>query len=379
MIKIIADQNIPFLKGALEPFADVYYYSGDEINQAILRDADALITRTRTLCNKTLLEGTNIRFIATATIGFDHIDTDYCHARNIQWSNAPGCNSGSVMQYMSSALVRLALKYNFKFSNKTLGIIGNGNVGSKVAQMATALGFKVLINDPPLQRAGKLNKHVSLEELKEKADIITLHVPLIKEGIDKTLHLVDQIFLKSVKSSAIIINTSRGNILNNKHLKEAIKSKQIRGAVLDVWENEPHLDSELLNLVDYATPHIAGYSVDGKANGTAMSVQAVSDFFGFGLKNWFPKNVPKPDHSLLKIDRNEKTEEEFFSELILATYDILEDDTRLRNSVATFEKQRGDYPIRCEFANYSVQVNPKWKKLEKQIHQLGFKTQYNAK
>lgn len=375
MKKIIADQNIPFLKGALEPFADVFYYSGDEINQAILRDADALITRTRTLCNKTLLDGTNIRFIATATIGYDHIDTNYCRAKDIQWSNAPGCNSGSVMQYMTSALVRLALKYDFKFSEKTLGIIGYGNVGSKVAQMATALGFNVLINDPPLHRAGKLNHHISLEELKEKADIITLHVPLNKEGIDKTLCLVDQNFLKSVKTSTIIINTSRGNIIDNQHLKEALKNKQIRGAVLDVWENEPHPDRELLDVVDFATPHIAGYSVDGKANGTAMSVQAVSDFFGFGLKNWFPKDVPKPDHPLLKIDPIKKTKDEFFSELILSTYDILEDDKRLRNSVTAFEKQRGDYPIRFEFANYSVQVNPEWKKLKKQIRQLGFKLQ----
>ncbi len=374
MIKIIADHQIPFLKGALEPFAEMVYAPGNAINKAMLRDADALLIRTRTLCNKALLDNTNVKYIATATIGFDHIDTDYCRAQNIQWSNAPGCNSGSVMQYMASALVRLSLKHNFHFSDKTIGIIGYGNVGSKVAKLASALGFKVLINDPPLHRTGKLKDHVPLEQLKKTADIITLHVPLNKEGIDKTLFMVDHAFLASLKSSAILINTSRGNIVDNQQLKAALQNKHIGGAVLDVWENEPQLDKGLLDLVAFATPHIAGYSVDGKANGTAMSVQALSDFFGFGLTNWRPNNIPKPTPSVLINDGLEKTEQEFFPEIILSTYDILEDDKRLRNSVETFEKQRGAYPFRYEFYNYTIQLNSNLKKIEKQIRQLGFKT-----
>ncbi|MBN1651264.1 MAG: 4-phosphoerythronate dehydrogenase [Bacteroidales bacterium] len=373
-MKIIADHKIPFLKGALEPFADIVYVPGGAIDPKMLSDADALLIRTRTLCNQALLKDAKLKYIATATIGYDHIDTDFCLEKKIKWSNAPGCNSGSVMQYMAAALVRLSMKFNFKFSEKTLGIIGYGHVGSKVAQLAKTLGFRVLINDPPLHRAGKLKNHTPLEQLKAQSDILTLHVPLNKSGRDKTLYMVDDSFLKSLKPSGIIINTSRGNIIVNQHLKEALQNKQIGGAVLDVWENEPQIDTELLEIVDFATPHIAGYSVDGKANGTAMSVQALSDFFGFGLKNWFPNPIPKPARSQYIIDGTAQTNQEILSEIILSTYDILDDDKRLRGSVHTFENQRGEYPLRFEFTNYRIQLSADQKKIEKQIRQLGFKT-----
>lgn len=373
MIKIVVDDKIPFLKGALEPFAEVVYLQGEKINNAILHDADALITRTRTACNKELLDGTKVRFIATATIGFDHIDTDYCQQNDIQWANAPGCNSGSVMQYMASALVRLSLKYDFEFSEKTIGIIGHGNIGSKVSKLASALGFKVLINDPPLQRSGLLLNSVSLNEIIDKADIITFHVPLNTQGIDKTLHIGNEEFLNSIKSTTIIINSSRGDIIDNNALKKALKKKKLKGAVLDVWENEPTIDQELLDLVDYATPHIAGYSADGKANGTAMSVQAISDFFGFELKDWFPLNVPLPSNTELKIGAGTDAVKNSLSQCILSTYDIQLDHERLIKSVETFENQRGDYPLRREFANYLVKIQGSNPFLEKQIKKLGFK------
>lgn len=373
MIKIVADDKIPFLKGALEPFAEVVYLQGEKINNEILREADALIIRTRTACNKELLDGTKVKFIATATIGFDHIDTDYCQQNNIQWTNAPGCNSGSVMQYMASALVRLALKYNFKFSEKTIGIIGHGNIGSKVAKLAAVLGFKVLINDPPLQRSGLLPDSVSLNEIIDKADIITFHVPLNTHGIDKTLHVGNEEFFNSIKSTTIIINSSRGDIIDNNALKKALKKKKLKGAVLDVWENEPTIDQELLDLVDYATPHIAGYSADGKANGTAMSVQAISDFFGFELKDWFPLNVPLPSNTELKIGVGTDAVKNSLSQFILSTYDIQLDHERLIKSVETFENQRGEYPLRREFANYLVKIQGSNPLLEKQIKKLGFK------
>lgn len=373
MIKIVADNKIPFLKGALEPFAEVLYISGREISNEILKNADALIIRTRTICNKELLEHTKVKFIASATIGYDHIDIDYCKSRNIKWTNAPGCNSGSVMQYIASALVRLSIKYNFDFSEKTLGIIGNGNVGSKVSKAATALGFRVLVNDPPLHRASLLDTHVSLKEIKEKADIISLHVPLNMHGIDKTFRLVDQNFLKTIKPSSILINSSRGNVVDTNALKEALKKKFIKGVVLDVWKNEPHIDIELLDLVDFATPHIAGYSADGKAKGTAMSVQAISDFFGFGLKKWFPVNVPKPLNPVLAMDFAKKTERELFSEMLLATYDIQSDNERLKTSVETFEKQREEYPLRREFENYSIKSISRNKNFEERLQQLGFR------
>ncbi len=372
-MKIVADDKIPFLRGALEPFADVFYYPGKDINNEILKDADALITRTRTICNKELLQGTKVKFIATATIGFDHIDTDYCDANHIKWTNAPGCNSGSVMQYIASALVRLSMKHNFDLSEKTIGIVGHGNVGSKVARLASAIGMKVLINDPPLQRNGDLQNGVSLIEIKEKADIITFHVPLKKAGIDKTFHLVDAEFIKSLKFNTLIINSSRGEVVDNSALKLALQNKQIAGAVLDVWEKEPNIDKELLSLVDIATPHIAGYSADGKANGTAMSVQAISDFFGLGLKNWFPSNVPLPQHAEITIDKKTKTEMEILSQFILNTYDIWSDDLRLRNSINTFEKQRGDYPMRREFSSYSVKMDSSNISLKEKLQKIGFK------
>jgi len=348
-IRIVADDKIPFLKGALESFADVRYHSAKDINHEILRDADALIIRTRTICNKELLDGTNLKFIATATIGFDHIDTAYCDANGIKWTNAPGCNSGSVMQYIASALVRLSINHQFDLSEKTIGIIGHGNVGSKVGKFAKVMGMNVLVNDPPLQRLGGLLGYVSIDEIIEKADIITFHVPLNKEGVDKTLHLCDEAFLKLVKPSCIIINSSRSEVVDNQELKTALKNNKIKGAVLDVWENEPNIDIELLDLVDIATPHIAGYSADGKANGTAMSVQAISDFFGFGLKNWKPLNVPLPENTEIRINCGGKLQSNIISKIILSTYDILKDDIRLRNSIDTFEKQRENYPLRREF------------------------------
>ena len=210
MIKIVADNKIPFLDGALEGVARVEYLPGAEISRSSLLDADALITRTRTKCNRELLEGTSIRFIATATIGYDHIDTDYCREKGIVWTNAPGCNSSSVEQYMVSIMLWLATHRSIDLKALSLGVIGVGNVGRKVASAARAMGMKVLLNDPPRERAEGNAEFVSLEELKEQADIISLHVPLNKGGLDNTEHLVNREFLTHLKSGAILINTSRG-------------------------------------------------------------------------------------------------------------------------------------------------------------------------
>jgi len=372
-IKIVADDKIPFLKGILEPYATVEYYKGGDISRAILKDADGLITRTRTKCNMELLEGTKVKFIATATIGFDHIDTSFCDSHGIKWTNAPGCNSGSVKQYIASVLLSLARKHQFDLSEKTIGVIGHGNVGSKVASLARVLGMKVLVNDPPLKRKDESLDFVSFEEIKEKADIITFHVPLNKEGIDKSIYMADEAFFRSIKPNCLIINSSRGEVVKNSALKDALINLKIKGAVLDVWENEPNIDIELLQLLDFATPHIAGYSADGKANGTAMSVKAISDFFGFDLNNWFPSDVPMPENVEMNIDCKGKDKKDILSELILATYDIKEDDSRLRKSVETFEKQRGSYPIRREFQNYKPVLKDNDHSLEELLIKLGFK------
>ncbi|MCW9066240.1 MAG: 4-phosphoerythronate dehydrogenase, partial [Ignavibacteriaceae bacterium] len=271
-IKIIADNKIPFLKGVLEPFTEIEYHKGSEITKKIVRDADALLIRTRTKCNKELLLDTKIKFIGTATIGIDHIDTAFCESKGIKWINAPGCNSSSVQQYLASALLTLSKLKNFEFSKMTIGIVGVGNVGSKVEMIANILGLKVLLNDPPRERIEGREKFVSLDRLIEQSDIITFHVPLNLNGIDKTFHLADAELFKKFNKSKILINTSRGEVIETAALKEAISDGNVTASVLDVWENEPNIDLELLKMVDIATPHIAGYSADGKANGTSVCV-----------------------------------------------------------------------------------------------------------
>ena len=372
-MKIIADNKIPFLKGVLETSAEVIYAPGPEISAAMAKDADALIVRTRTQCDADLLEGSTVKFIATATIGFDHIDADYCTSNGIEWTNAPGCNSGSVMQYIAATLAHLSIKYDFNYTEKTLGIVGVGNVGTKVAKLAALLGMKVLLNDPPRERKERSEGFVSLNEIQEKADIITFHVPLNKEGIDKTHHLFDESFLKKIKSETIIINSSRGEIVSNSVLKKALKEKKLKAAVLDVWENEPKIDVELLDLIEIATPHIAGYSADGKAMGTAMSVQALSRYFNLNLNSWMPVTIPSPPNKNMEIDCQGLTSQEVVNQVILATYNIMRDDNTLRNSISTFEKQRGDYPIRREFNAFKISIKNDGNSNLKLLKQLGFK------
>jgi len=374
-IKIIADDKIPFLKGVLEPFAEIEYYPGKEITKDKVINADALIIRTRTKCNADLLEGTNIKFIATATIGIDHIDTNYCDKNNIKWTNAPGCNSSSVMQYVTSALLTLAEKENFILADKTIGIIGVGNVGSKIQKVADILGMKVLLNDPPRARVGGDEQFCDLNKIKEEADIITFHVPLITEGEDKTFHIADEKFFNELRKEPIIINSSRGEVIKTSAIKSAVKNNKVKNVVIDVWEDEPDIDLELLDLVDFGTPHIAGYSTDGKVNGTTVCVNKINRFFNLGLKeNWIPENIPNAENgNKIYLDCNSKTEQEILNEAVRQTYSITDDDKILRNSPETFEKQRGDYRIRREFDNYFIQPANCNSKVVKKLKKLGFK------
>ena len=372
-LKVIADDKIPFLKGVLEPYADVVYLSGAKISPADVADADAIFTRTRTKCNAVLLQGSSVKLIATATIGYDHIDTAWCEANGITWTNAPGCNSGSVRQYIAAVLATLAGRNGCRFREMTFGVVGVGNVGSKVARLGEALGMTVLLNDPPRARSEGGNAFVSLDELVRRSDIVTVHVPLNRSGEDCTFHLFDEARLRSFRPQTILINSSRGEVTDNAALKTALKAKTLKAAVLDVWENEPDIDRELLSLLDIATPHIAGYSADGKANGTAMSVQALSRFFGFPLTEWRPENVPAPPQPLqFTIDGTGKTPQQCVCEAILHTYPITDDDSRLRTSPETFEKQRGAYPIRREFEAFSVQTENLSPETVEQLRILGF-------
>ena len=371
-MKIVADNRIIFLKGVLEPYAEVAYYPGAEITADKVKDADALIVRTRTRCNKALLDGSKVKFIATATIGFDHIDTEYCRQHNIEWTNASGCNSGSVMQYIAGALAFLSQKHRFTYSDRTLGIVGAGNVGSRVAMLASTLGMRVLLNDPPRERAEGKACFVSLKEIKKQADIITFHVPLNKEGADKTFHLVDEDFFKDINPETIIINSSRGEVVETFALKKALKKNRIEAALLDVWENEPAVDKELLGMVDIGTPHIAGYSADGKAMGTAMSVQAISRFFNLGLTDWMPENIPMVSDNRITIDCKNSTAQEVLNHTILATYNIEEDDNRLKASPETFEQLRANYPLRREFDAFEVYLYNDTRHFDHLLNRMGF-------
>ena len=356
-MKVVCDSAIPFLKGALEPYCQVVYANGSEINREMVMDADALIIRTRTRCNADLLEGTGVRFIATATIGYDHIDTQWCESNGIRWTNAPGCNSWSVQQYIGSLLVTMSRTLGFSFRERTLGIVGAGNVGSKVARLAALLGFRVLLCDPPRARREGSGQFVSLDEIISRSDIITLHVPLIRDGEDSTFHLFDDSRLASMNRNQILINSSRGEVVDGAALKNALAQKKILAASLDVWENEPQIDTQLLSLLFTGTPHIAGYSVDGKATGTTMSVQALGKFFDLPCRDWEVTKVPQSvQPSEFSIDTTGKTPQEVLADAILHTYDIRTDDAALRANTASFEKQRSNYPVRREFPAFCVRT-----------------------
>ncbi len=373
-MKIVADDKIPFLKGALEPFAEVVYLPGKLIDSEILKNTDALLIRTRTKCNSDLLEGTGVKFIGTATIGFDHIDTDYCNKKKIRWTNAPGCNSASVQQYIAAALLKISSEFRFNLKDKTLGIIGVGNVGSKVERFAQRMGMTVLLNDPPRARKENRKNFHSLDGVLSASDIVTVHVPLNIKGEDTTYHLFNEEIFGKFKKGAWFLNTSRGEVTDTKALKKALFSGKLAGAVLDVWENEPDIDPELLQQAYFATPHIAGYSTDGKANGTAMVVNSLCRYFNLPSENWYPANIPLPVNPYISIDCKDRQEEDIVREAVLRTYEINEDSSKLRLTPSDFEKLRGDYRIRREFPAYTVELAGGTEKIREILRQLGFNT-----
>ena len=372
MIKIIADNKIPFLEGVLEPYAEVKYLAGAKTGSNEIKDADALITRTRTKCNRSTLEGSRVKMIATATIGYDHIDTGYCKKQKIEWANAPGCNSGSVKQYIAATLAFISDRLDMKLENKTLGVVGVGNVGGKVADFARCIGMKVLLNDPPRAEKEGQEGFVELEELVKKSDVITFHVPLQREGAYKTFHLGNKELFSKCKKDVIIINSSRGEVVDNADLLEVLNRGAVAGAILDVWENEPDMNPELLKQTMIATPHIAGYSLDGKANGTAMSVQAICRYFDLPLKNWYPASIPPPENPIIEIDTKGLAFEEVWKKAVLHTYPISEDDKRFRNDPVDFERLRGSYPVRREFCAFKVLLKNGSEEIKKALNKIGF-------
>lgn len=350
-MKIIADKNIPFLKGVAEYFGEVTYLDGADFIKDVIKEADSLIVRTVARFDEKNLSGSKVKLICSATIGYDHIDTAYCDANRIAWYNAPGCNSGSVQQYVISSLIVMAQQKGFDLKEKTIGIIGVGNVGKKVAKACEILGMRVLLNDPPRQRVEE-GGFVSLDTIKEEADIITFHTPLIKEGIDKTYHLADEKFFTSLCKQPIIINSARGGIIDTMAIKEALQKGTISGAVIDCWENEPNIDLEYMNMVDIATPHIAGYSADGKANATCMSLEKVAEFYSLDRTPINMVNAPEPDSSIIDL-KNFSFSNRVYSAL-LTIYNPMDDLACLKADPAKFKQLRNNYPLRREALAYSI-------------------------
>ena len=347
VMKVIVDNKIPYISPAIEQLAnEVVYVEGNLFTPELVRNADALIIRTRTHCNRELLEGSNVKFIATATIGFDHIDTAYCKEKGITWTNAPGCNSGSVAQYIESALLLLEKEKGLELSKMTLGIVGVGNVGSKVETVARKLGLKVLLNDLPRQEKEGETAFSCLQQLAKECDVITFHTPLYNEGAYKTYHLAGADFFQSLKKSPIIINTSRGEVVDTNALLHAMNQGIVSEAIIDVWENEPHINLELMNRAFIATPHIAGYSADGKANATRMSLDALCKFFN--LKGTYQINPPAPENKIMVANT--------YSEAILKIYNPQRDSMTLKANPEDFEKQRGHYPFRREPDAYRIET-----------------------
>ena len=340
-MKFVADVDIPFLKGVLEPYAEVVYKKGLDICREDIVDADALLIRTRTRCDASLLDGTKIRLITTATIGTDHIDLDYCREHGIEVANASGCNAGGVMQYVFSALYGVAARKGIKIAGNTIGIIGVGNVGKKVEAMAEYLGFNVLRCDPPRAQKEGPEGFCSLEHLLTESDIVTLHVPLD----DMTRGMANDAFFTLMKPGAIFINASRGEVVNENALIEA--SPKFGAIVIDTWNHEPDVNVDLIEAADIATPHIAGYSFQGKLNGTSLAVRAVAEHFGIEeLKDFFPVDEFS-DHQPLHLDLKGKNQGEIAA-VFQYNYPIFTDDFRFRMEPHKFEKLRSDYQYRRE-------------------------------
>lgn len=345
-MKIVVDNKIPYIQEALTRLCDeVIFLDGSKITHNDVKDADALIVRTRTQCNEELLKGSKVSFIATATIGYDHLDIDYLKKAHIAWTNCPGCNASSVGQYIRSCLILLEKEKGIDLTQTTIGIVGVGHVGKAVINAIKPLGIKILKCDPPVkfkleQKGLFAEDYLSLRQLQDECDIISFHTPLTKMGDNPTFHLADTKFFKNIRKNLILINSSRGAVVDNVALLEAIKKEIVKYAIIDTWENEPHINKELLFHAYIGTPHIAGYSADGKANASRMTLTAICQHFHIPLQlDIHPPKIQAPKEYQ---EMNEK-------ERSLFLYNPHRDSKLLKDNPDLFEKYRGDYPLRREF------------------------------
>jgi erythronate-4-phosphate dehydrogenase len=331
----------------------------------MLKGIDILIIRSVTIVDKSLLENTPVKFVGTTTIGLDHIDTRYLENNKIAYASSPGCNANSVAEYITAGLLKIAFDQKFELKQKSIAIIGYGNIGSKVARIARSFGMQTLINDPPLQRNTEQLFFTSYSEAL-KADIITFHVPLNMKGIDKTYHMLSDSQLQNFRSDKIILNSSRGSVLSDVDLKKFLLKKK-NTVLLDVWENEPDIDTELLHLIKIGSPHVAGYSYEGKVNGTIMIYEALCKYLNLTPK-WQP-DYPKITNSIIDYHEME-TLEKSLSSIISRIYNIEFDDSNFRKILSLNKDERGsyfdmlrkDYPVRREFSNYSIRIKANLKR-----------------
>ena len=367
-MKVVADMDIPFLEGVFEPYGEVVYKKGLEISHEDVLDADALVVRTRTRCDAALLEGTSVKMVATATIGTDHIDLEYFRNAGIEVANAAGCNAGGVMQYVFSALYGVAARKGIKIDESTIGIVGVGHVGSKIEAMAEYLGFNILRCDPPRAVAEGPEGFCSLEHLLEESDVVTLLVPLD----ETTRGMANADFFTLMKPGAIFINAARGEVVDEQALIEA--SPKLGAIVIDTWNNEPDINEDLVDIADIATPHIAGYTFQGKQNGTAYAVQALARHFGLEeLYDFFPAQ-DLPGHEPVLLDLKGKNHGEIAA-VSQYNYPIFTDDFRFRMEPHKFEKLRSEYQYRREIIFTNTITNMFTKEDIAQIEQRGSSVQ----
>ncbi len=336
-MKIVVDDKIPYIRETICQLADeTVFLSGAAITADDVRDADVLVVRTRTRCNRQLLEGSKVQLVVTATIGYDHIDTQWLQEAGIRWTNCPGCNSGSVAQYVECALLLLEQQKGLSLHESTIGIVGCGHVGSKVKAVAERLGMQVLVCDPLLDNPS----FVSLDEIERRCEVITFHVPLTREGQYATWHMADEDFFHRLPRVPYIINTSRGEVVDNQALLQALQDGRVRDAIIDVWEHEPHPDAALLDKVFIGTPHIAGYSADGKTNADNMVIDAICQHFG----------LPHPGIIAPPALPNDFK----YTGSPLDLYNPMIDSQKLKADASQFEQLRNNYPLRREKIDQKV-------------------------
>ncbi|MBN1844745.1 MAG: 4-phosphoerythronate dehydrogenase [Sedimentisphaerales bacterium] len=384
-MRIVADENIPYVQELFQDLGQVDCLPGRCLRSDALRDADVLLVRSVTSVGADLLEGTGVRFVGTATIGTDHIDQEYLRSRRIVFVDAAGSNAVSVAEYVITAILVIAQQRGWPLAGRTLAVIGVGNIGSRVEAMARALDLRVLPNDPPRQRQTGDPRFVGLADALG-ADIITLHVPLTRGGSDPTWHMMDGQKLAGLARRAqtgrppLLINSSRGGVVDNQALRQVLQGENPFGpVVLDVWENEPAIDPDLLARVDLATPHIAGYSLDGKANGTMMLYRGLCRFLDRPAGRSLESLLPAPPVGPLTIDSRGDIQQRL-ARALTAIYPIEADDRALRairdeppeGRGAAFDRLRREYPVRREAGHYRIHLDPPHPELAERLRILGF-------